>query len=101
MPATDEWSERPVWMVRGADGADVGPVSTSQIAQARAAGKLDGRSSVRHMNASAWENLDAFMARSQPPPGAQPPIDAQPLPSFEGTDEVTVQAQARPRAAPR
>lgn len=95
MPAEDEYAgDRPIWMVRAADGIDVGPVSTSQIAQARAVGKLDARASVRHMAAATWENLDAFMARSRLPP------QEGSLPSFEGMDEVTLQAKSPPRPAP-
>ncbi|HEY1697844.1 MAG TPA: DUF4282 domain-containing protein [Polyangiaceae bacterium] len=96
MPLEDAAAEeRHVWMVRGADGRDVGPVSTSQIAQARAAGKLDARASVRHMTAGVWENLDAFMARARLPP------QEGSLPSFEGVDEVTLQAPSAPLPAPK
>jgi hypothetical protein len=96
MPAEDEYADdRPVWMVRAAGGIDIGPVSTSQIAQARAVGKLDARALVRHMAVATWENLDAFMARGRLP------SQESSLPSFEGMDEVTLQAQAPPRLAPR
>jgi hypothetical protein len=66
--------ERHVWVVRASNGSHVGPVSTAQIAQARALGKLDDEAAVRHVNAAGWESIGAFLARTGAPPQEQ--VDA-------------------------
>ncbi len=91
MAADDFTDERHVWIVRAADGGEIGPVSIPQIAQARSHGRILDDAGVRHVDAKVWEPLGVFMARMSPPSKSQ--VDA--------TGELTVPRPAAFAPAPR